>query len=48
MLYKDFDLTLASDRIRITPLLTSDIEPYARLMFGVMYDRFTEVRSKSL
>lgn len=43
MLYKDFDLVLASDRIRITPLLPSDTESYARLMFGVMYDRFTEV-----
>ena len=37
-LYKDFDLALASDRIRITPLLPADTEPYTRLMFGEIYD----------
>lgn len=46
MLYKDFDLALASDRIRITPLLPSDTEPYARLMYGVLYDTYVRVIGK--
>lgn len=41
MLYQDFDIILNGARIRITPFLPTDAEPYARLMFGEMYDRFT-------
>ena len=47
MLYKDFDLTLASDRIRITPLLSSDTEPYTRLMFGEIYDLYAAATGKA-
>ena len=42
MLYKDFDIVLIGAHIRITPMIPSDEEPYARLMFGSMYDGFTE------
>ena len=42
MLYKDFDIVLIGAHIRITPMLPSDEEPYARLIFGPMYDGFTE------
>ena len=46
MLYKDFDLALASDRIRITPLLPADAEPYARLVYGDLYDTYVQVMGK--
>ena len=46
-LYKDIDLTLASERIRITPLLSSDMEPYARLMFGDIYDLYVAATGKA-
>lgn len=46
-LYKDFDLTLASDRIRITPLLPADTEPYTRLMFGEIYDLYVAATGKT-
>lgn len=46
-LYKDFDLTLTSDRIRITPLRPSDMEPYTRLMFGDIYDLYVEATGKA-
>lgn len=46
MLYKDFDIILTGTRIRITTFLSTDTEPYARLMFGEMYDRFYQLLGK--
>ena len=42
LLYKDFGIVLYGLHIRITPMLGSDAESYARLMFGDMYDSFTQ------
>ena len=47
MLYKDSDCVLISPRIRITPLLPSDTEPYARLMLGNIYDLYKEVTGEA-
>ena len=46
MLYKDNDLVLISPCIRITSLLPADAVPYARLMYGVLYDTFVQVIGK--
>ena len=41
-LYNDYDLVLSTPRIRLTPLLPTDTEPYARLMLGDIYDLYKE------
>ena len=47
MLYKDFDLTIESPRIRITPLTPSDTESYARLLYGDLYDTYIKLMGKA-
>ncbi len=39
MLYKDWEIVLTGEHIRITPLTERDEEPYSRLLLGDMYDR---------
>ena len=43
MLFKDWDLVLLGEHIRITPMQSDDEEPYARLMFGDMYERYEQI-----
>lgn len=42
MLYKDWDVILTGSRIRLTPFMPQDEEPYGRMVLFSLYDRAIE------
>ena len=46
MLFKDWDIVLTGQHIRITPITERDEVPYSRLFHGGFYDRFEKAFGK--